>query len=63
MITWQAGKIVEKKQWCEDLYSIQIETETLPFKAGQFANIGIERDDGMIYRPYSLVNTPDEPLL
>ena len=63
MITWQAGKIVEKKQWCEDLYSIKIQTETLPFKAGQFANIGIERDDGMIYRPYSLVNTPDEPLL
>jgi ferredoxin--NADP+ reductase len=63
MITWQAGKVVEKKQWCDDLYSIKIETETLSFKAGQFANIGIEQDDGMVYRPYSLVNTPDQPLL
>jgi len=63
MITWQAGKIVEKKQWATDLYSIKIDADPLPFKAGQFTNIGIEREDGMIYRPYSLVNSPDDVLL
>lgn len=63
MITWQAGKVVEKKKWCDDLYSIKIKTDPLSFKAGQFANIGIDTDDGIVYRPYSLVNNPDEDIL
>jgi ferredoxin--NADP+ reductase len=63
MITWQAGTVVEKQQWHDDLYSIKIKTDPLSFKAGQFANIGIEGDDGLVYRPYSLVNTPNDNVL
>jgi ferredoxin--NADP+ reductase len=63
MITWQAGKVVGKQQWHDDLYTIKIKTDPLPFKAGQFANIGIEGLDGLIYRPYSLVNTPADDIL
>ena len=63
MITWQVGRVVEKKKWCDDLYSIKIKTDPLTFKAGQFANIGIEHQDELNYRPYSLVNSPDEGLL
>jgi ferredoxin/flavodoxin---NADP+ reductase len=63
MITWQAGSVVKKQQWHDDLYTITIKTDLLPFKAGQFANIGIESVDGLVYRPYSLVNTPTNDLL
>lgn len=63
MIQWQDAQVVEKKQWCPDLYSIKIKAEPVTFKAGQFLNVGIEQEDGMVYRPYSLVNTPDDELL
>lgn len=63
MITWQAGEVVEKTKWCDDLYSIRIKTDPLAFKAGQFTNIGIENNDDVTYRPYSLVNAPDDDFL
>ena len=65
MIKWQDAELVEKKQWCPDLYSIKIApSEPVAFEAGQFVNVGIKNaDDEMVYRPYSLVNTPDENLL
>lgn len=63
MITWLEGKIVEKKLWCTDLYSIKIKTEPLPFIAGQFVIVGLDHKDGKIQKPYSLVNTPSDELL
>jgi len=63
MITWLEGKIVNRKQWCADLYSIKIKTEPLQFVAGQFVNVGLDHDDVKIQKPYSLVNAPSDPLL
>jgi len=63
MITWLQGTVVEKKQWCPELFSLTFKTEPLAFKAGQFILIGIDVDGSVIYRPYSLVNTPDNDLL
>tara|TARA_R110002153_G_scaffold18021_3_gene63068 strand:+ start:128658 stop:129404 length:747 start_codon:yes stop_codon:yes gene_type:complete len=63
MITWLEGKIVERKQWCADLYSIKIKTEPLPFIAGQFVLVGLDHDDAKIQNPYSLVNAPSDEFL
>lgn len=63
MPTWLPGKVVEVKQWCTNLYSLKISTEPLTFKAGQFASIGLEVEDKILARPYSLVNTPEDSLL
>ena len=63
MITWLEGEIIEKKQWCEALFSLTIRTEPLNFKAGQFILIGLDKGDTVLYRPYSLVNTPDDTLV
>lgn len=63
MITWLEGKIIEKKQWCADLYSLKIKTESLNFVAGQFVNIGLDYNDAKIQKPYSLVNSPNDEFL
>lgn len=63
MITWLQGKVVEKKRWCAELFSLTIKTDPLAFKAGQFLLVGIDVDGSTLYRPYSLVNTPDDALL
>lgn len=63
MITWLQGTVVEKKQWCPELFSLTFKTEPLAFKAGQFILIGLDIDGTVIYRPYSLVSTPDNDLL
>jgi len=63
MITWLEGKVVERKRWCADLYSIKIKTEPLPFIAGQFVVVGLDHDNAKIQKPYSLVNTPSDEYL
>ena len=63
MPTWIQGEIVENKLWCTDLFSLKIKTDPLTFKAGQFALIGLDIDDKLVHRPYSLVNTPQDALL
>jgi len=63
MITWLEGKIVEKKLWCDDLYSIKIKTEALSFIAGQFVMVGLDHGNEKIQKPYSLVNAPADEFL
>ncbi|VAW90755.1 Ferredoxin--NADP(+) reductase [hydrothermal vent metagenome] len=63
MTTWLHGKVIEKKQWCVDLYSLKIKTTPLQFKAGQFVNIGLQVDGKVLARPYSLINSPDDSVL
>jgi ferredoxin--NADP+ reductase len=63
MITWLEGKIVDRKRWCDNLYSIKIETEPLPFIAGQFVIVGLDHDNDKIQKPYSLVNVPADEIL
>ncbi|MDO8412944.1 MAG: ferredoxin--NADP reductase [Gallionellaceae bacterium] len=60
MSKWVAGKIVEKKQWTDKLYSLRIEADIEPFEAGQFGKLALEIDGEMVARPYSYVNAPHE---
>lgn len=63
MTTWLTGEVAENKQWCDDLFSLKIKTPPVTFSAGQFVKAGIGINGDFVARPYSLVNTPDNPLL
>lgn len=63
MATWLQGTVVENRQWCEDLFSLKIRTDPIDFTAGQFVRVALDIENEQVARPYSLVNTPQEPLL
>ena len=57
---WVEGRVVGKKRWTENLYSLQVDAPVEPFRAGQFTQLGLDIDGERIGRPYSFVNAPDE---
>ncbi len=63
MATWLQGTVVENKQWCADLFSLKISASPLKFTAGQFVKVGLEINNKLLFRPYSLINTPQDSLL
>jgi len=60
---WVEGRIARLHRWTDTLYSLQMQAEIAPFKAGQFTRLALEIDGEMVARPYSFVNGPDNPLL
>ena len=56
------GTVVGQREWCKNLYSIQVSTEApLQFIAGQFTKIGLPVAGAKpLMRPYSFVNAPHE---
>lgn len=63
MTKWLSGQVARKTRWSETHYSLAFSSTELPFVAGQFIRVGIDRGEERIGRPYSLVNPPHEPLL
>lgn len=62
MATWLKGKIIEKIQWNERLFSLRIKADFSDFNAGQFVRVALDIDGEQVARPYSLVNAPgDDP--
>jgi ferredoxin--NADP+ reductase len=58
MAVWNSGKVVEQKRWSNTLYTLFVESDIEPYKAGQFVKIGLEINGEVTGRPYSLVNSP-----
>ncbi len=63
MEQWIEGKVIEKKQWNDQLFSLRFEAEVEPFSAGQFTRLALEIDGERVARPYSFVNPPQDQLL
>jgi ferredoxin--NADP+ reductase len=63
MSQWVEGTVVGIRQWTDRLYSLQVEADIPPFKAGQFTRVALDIDGERVARPYSFVNAPDNPLL
>lgn len=63
MSRWISGEIVKLHQWSDELYSIFIKAEVEPFIAGQFTQIGLGEEERPLFRPYSFVNAPEDPIL
>ncbi|MCK4674665.1 MAG: ferredoxin--NADP reductase [Gammaproteobacteria bacterium] len=63
MADWLNGKIIEKIQWNERLFSLRIQAEFDYFEAGQFVRLALDIDGERVARPYSLVNKPADEYL
>jgi ferredoxin--NADP+ reductase len=63
MANWLDGKVIEKKQWNERLFSLRIRCDLENFESGQFVRVALDIDGERVARPYSLVNTPDDDYL
>ena len=61
MSRWVDGTVVNLRQWTDRLYSLQVEADIPPFKAGQFTRVALDIDGERVARPYSFVNAPDNP--
>jgi len=57
-----AARVIENKQWAENLFSVRLEVELQPFKAGQFVRVQLQIDGEPMAKPYSLVNSPEQDI-
>ncbi len=58
---YQKVKIVSRRDYAADLWSIRVQPEhPLAFKPGQYATLGLEGADGVLEKPYSIVSSPLE---
>lgn len=63
MANWLPGRVENRIQWNARLFSLRIAVDFSRFKPGQFTRVALDIDGERVARPYSLVNTPDAPLL
>ncbi len=56
---WVKGRVREIKRWTERLFSLCVDAEIEPFKAGQYNRLRLFIGDEWVGRPYSYVNPPD----
>ena len=63
MANWLDGKVVDNRRLNDYLTALIIEVDLGGYEAGQFVRIGLSDGEDVIARPYSLVNTPQEPQL
>jgi ferredoxin--NADP+ reductase len=63
MSPWVEGTVINIRQWTDRLYSLQVEADIPPFKAGQFTRVALDIEGERVARPYSFVNAPGNPLL
>ena len=60
MADWVTGKVTKIEFWTDALFSLTLHAPVHPFKAGQFAKLGLDVDGERVQRlPY--VNAPDNP--
>lgn len=63
MADWLTGKVIEKTQWNDRLFSLRIEADLQGFMPGQFVRVALDLNGERVARPYSLVNKPDDDFL
>jgi len=63
MSKWSEGRVIENKQWTENLHSLRVDASIDAFEAGQFTRLALEIDGEEVSRPFSLVNAPGEKSL
>ncbi|ALS34622.1 ferredoxin--NADP+ reductase [Pseudoalteromonas translucida KMM 520] len=63
MSNWVDATVKTITWWTDSLFSITVNADVEPFKAGQFTKLSIMDGDKRIARAYSYVNAPDDPNL
>lgn len=56
------GRVESNIALTSRLYSLRLESQLLPFKAGQFVRLELTIQGEKVARPYSLVNAPYDPV-
>ncbi|MDP5293016.1 ferredoxin--NADP reductase [Oceanimonas sp. CHS3-5] len=60
MADWITGRVKARKTWSDNLFSLVVDAEVEPFKAGQFTKLALHTDDKKVARAYSYVNAPGQ---
>lgn len=58
---WIRGRIIERIDWNDKLFSLRIAAALTPFIPGQFIKLSQVQDEKRVARACSLVNSPDKP--
>lgn len=61
MAAWVEGRVIERIEWTPTLFSLRVEAELVPYKAGQFTKLALAQGERRIQRAYSFVNPPSAP--
>jgi ferredoxin/flavodoxin---NADP+ reductase len=56
---WVKGQVRDLKRWTDRLFSLQVDADIEPFRAGQYNRLRLCIGDEWVGRPYSYVNPPD----
>ncbi|MCQ8878860.1 ferredoxin--NADP reductase [Pseudoalteromonas shioyasakiensis] len=59
MSNWVEAKVKDIVWWTDTLFSLIVNADVEPFKAGQFTKLSMMMNDKRIARAYSYVNSPD----
>jgi ferredoxin--NADP+ reductase len=60
MTDWTSGKVVNNRHWTDNLFSLTIDADIAPFRAGQYTSLALDIDGQRISDPYSILSAPDE---
>jgi ferredoxin--NADP+ reductase len=60
---WHEGRVIENRRWTDALFSLRVEAPRLTFEAGQFVRIALDINAERVARPFSFVNSPEDPVL
>ncbi|MGL5390284.1 MAG: ferredoxin--NADP reductase [Shewanella sp.] len=58
---WTRGRVIERIDWNDKLFSLRIAADLADFIPGQFIKLSQVQGDKRVARAYSLVNSPDKP--
>jgi len=57
---WIEGKVAANTHRTQNLFSLQIEADVAPFKAGQYTSLAMNIDGEQVAQPYSILSAPGE---
>lgn len=55
---WVKGQVRDVRRWTDRLFSLRVDADVEPFKAGQYNRLRLLIGDEWVARPYSYVNPP-----
>ena len=61
MSNWVEASVKDIVWWTDTLFSLIVNADVEPFKAGQFTKLSMMMDEKRIARAYSYVNAPSSP--
>lgn len=59
---WAAGRLLSRKDWTPELFTLTLEGPVQPFVAGQFLRLGLDVAGAWVARAYSIASAPGAPL-